>query len=243
MLNIQAFSSRHTLDAQENIITFQKAFTDDMTKPALFNTSLFYIGYLLSYLLKRIQSCPSEEKTLCCAYTVTIISILQNTGKALNILTIAKARTMFLPTSRKRTEDENVNVLIWPQVYKVSLKFFKFKDFKITIFRLINIQFSANNCAFPPILSQMIQFFFSCTKRKVTVGLRRVPKTKCFICKYAYLVCVTSMQRQSFQQDVICFLQYCYNTEFPGHLKKSLCAHSLLHKALINSLRDSVDTS
>lgn len=76
MPNIQAFSSRHTLDAQENIITFQKAFTDDMTKPVLFNISLFYIGCLLSYLLKRIRSCPGEEKTLYCAYTVTIFSLL-----------------------------------------------------------------------------------------------------------------------------------------------------------------------
>lgn len=64
MPNIQAFSCEHTLDAQENIITFQKAFTDDMTKPALFNTSLFYIGHLSRYLLKGIQSCPSEEKKL-----------------------------------------------------------------------------------------------------------------------------------------------------------------------------------
>lgn len=49
MPNIQAFSSRHTLDAQENIITFQKAFTDRMTKPGLFNTSLFL--YLVSIKL------------------------------------------------------------------------------------------------------------------------------------------------------------------------------------------------
>lgn len=76
MPNIQAFSREHTLDAQENIITFQKAFTDDMTKPALFNTSLFYIGHLSCYLLKKIQSCPSEEKTLYCAFIVKIISIL-----------------------------------------------------------------------------------------------------------------------------------------------------------------------
>lgn len=81
---------------------------------------------------------------------------------------------MFPPTSRKRTEGENVNMLIWPQVYKASLKIFKFKDFKITIFRLINIQFPVNNCAFPPIVSQTMQFFFSCTKRNLTVGLRRV---------------------------------------------------------------------
>lgn len=49
MPNIQAFSSRHTLDAQENIITFQKAFTDHMTKTGLFNTSLFL--YLVSIKL------------------------------------------------------------------------------------------------------------------------------------------------------------------------------------------------
>lgn len=48
MPNIQAFSSGHTLDAQENIITFQKAFTDDMTKRALFNTSLLY-GIFIIY--------------------------------------------------------------------------------------------------------------------------------------------------------------------------------------------------
>lgn len=63
--NIQAFSCGHTLDAQENIITFQKAFTDAMTKPALLHTNVFHIGHLLSYLSKRIQSCPRRinEKT------------------------------------------------------------------------------------------------------------------------------------------------------------------------------------
>lgn len=48
--NIQAFSHGHTLDAEENIINFQKAFRDATTKPALFYTDVFYIGYLISYL-------------------------------------------------------------------------------------------------------------------------------------------------------------------------------------------------
>lgn len=53
MPNIQAFSREHTLDAQENITTFQKAFTDDMTKPALFNTNLFLYWTSITLSTKR----------------------------------------------------------------------------------------------------------------------------------------------------------------------------------------------
>lgn len=52
-------SNGHTLDAQENIITFQKAFQDGKTSTIEHRSFLYWISSKLS--TKKILVCPSEE--------------------------------------------------------------------------------------------------------------------------------------------------------------------------------------
>lgn len=98
-----------------------------MAKPALLNIGLFYTGYLVSYLLKRFWYVPVKKTTLWYTYSNNCFHLLEE-RESFKHLTSTKARTTFLSTSGNRT-GENVNVLIWSQVYRVSLKIFKFKDF------------------------------------------------------------------------------------------------------------------